>query len=217
MKVTGIDISRLMINFASTQATREGLRNAKFEVMNALEPLEFPDNTFDLVNMRFAVGYILRKDWPRVMRECFRITAPGGSLRLTETDHSGITNSAAFTKVNNLLCGMTHKAGYGFSEDGSTFCLTPMFEQLLTEAGFTNVKYRPYIIDISYGKPMLAAHWRNMRTIFVNSGILLEKLKLGTREEVERIHAAAEEAISQESFRGLVYVLNAWGQKPFLA
>jgi ubiquinone/menaquinone biosynthesis C-methylase UbiE len=213
MKITGIDISQLMIAFAQTEATREGLANTQFEIMNALEPLRFPDNYFDLVNIRFAVGYIRREHWPLVMRECFRVTRPGGTLRLTETDHTGITNSAAYGKVHNLISGMLHKAGYGFSEDGSTYCLTPMLEQLLTDAGYTAAQNQPFMISISHGTSMLSAHWQNLRTILTTAGPILEKLGLTTQDEAQRARMAVEEDMRKEKFRGAIYLLTTWGQK----
>jgi ubiquinone/menaquinone biosynthesis C-methylase UbiE len=213
MQVTGIDISQLMIQFANSQITREKLHNAEFQIMSALEPLQFPDNTFDLVNIRFAVGYILRQHWSAVLNECFRVTRPGGSLRLTEIDHTGITNSVAFGKVHHLISGMLHKAGYGFSVDGSTYCLTPMFKSLLTHAGYTNIQNKPYAIDISYGTNMLASHWQNLRTVLTSAETTFERLGMGTHEEVRRIHTEAEEDTHKDTFCGMIYLLTAWGFK----
>src|SRR5258708_2172660 len=58
LQVQGIDIDGGMIDYATTQARAGGLDNATFRVMNAIEPLDFPDNTFDLVNARFLAGFV---------------------------------------------------------------------------------------------------------------------------------------------------------------
>src|SRR5690242_6061065 len=42
-EVTGIDISTRMISYARAHARARRLANAKFIVMNALKPLQFPD------------------------------------------------------------------------------------------------------------------------------------------------------------------------------
>lgn len=54
IEVTGIDISESMIRYAQTRAASQGLDNAIFRVMDATKPLDFPDATFDLINLRFA-------------------------------------------------------------------------------------------------------------------------------------------------------------------
>ncbi len=96
IEVVGIDINRSMIEYARAQAHVQGLDNARFQVMDALQPLDFPDDSFDLVNARFLVAFMPRTAWPRFLQECLRITKPGGTIRLTEFDEPGRTNSLAF-------------------------------------------------------------------------------------------------------------------------
>jgi ubiquinone/menaquinone biosynthesis C-methylase UbiE len=57
-RVMGIDLSRLVIEYTRAQARVQGLDNASFKVMDALKPLELPDNSFDLVNARFLFGFM---------------------------------------------------------------------------------------------------------------------------------------------------------------
>src|SRR5207249_9393336 len=52
IEVTGIDISDIMIEYARAHARVQGLDNAHFQVMDITKPLEFGDNSFDLVNGR---------------------------------------------------------------------------------------------------------------------------------------------------------------------
>src|SRR5215472_7892451 len=60
-RVVGIDISTAMITYAQAQASAQRLSNVNFAVMNALQPLDFETGTFDLVNVRAAVGYVPRE------------------------------------------------------------------------------------------------------------------------------------------------------------
>ncbi len=62
IEVTGIDISHNMIAYARAHAEVRGLTNAHFQVMNALEQLDFPDASFDLVNARAALGFVPTPD-----------------------------------------------------------------------------------------------------------------------------------------------------------
>src|SRR5204863_2086844 len=52
MQVTGLDISQGMIDYATVLAQASGLDNTHFRVGSAIEPLDFPDASFDLVNSR---------------------------------------------------------------------------------------------------------------------------------------------------------------------
>src|SRR6266566_4894713 len=49
------------------------LDNASFLVMEALEPLEFADDSFDMVNARSIFGFMPTTAWPGLIQECVRI------------------------------------------------------------------------------------------------------------------------------------------------
>src|SRR5215472_1242538 len=49
VEVMGIDISQQMIDYANMQAQAQRFNNASFRVMDVTQPLDFPDNSFDLV------------------------------------------------------------------------------------------------------------------------------------------------------------------------
>src|ERR1019366_1006311 len=96
--VMGVDISETMIRYAIARAQSQQIPNASFGLMNITQPLDFADESFDLVNSRFLVGVLTRTAWPAFLQEGQRITRPGGIIRLTETEHGGLglTNSPAF-------------------------------------------------------------------------------------------------------------------------
>src|SRR6266568_8588391 len=77
-RVTGIDISELMITYASSCAKLQQRSNAQFQVMDARQPLAFPDASFDLIHARFITGFLSTTTWPQLIHECFRILRPGG-------------------------------------------------------------------------------------------------------------------------------------------
>jgi len=83
LEVIGFDIDERMIKYASSLARAGRLDNASFRVMNLLKPLDFPDNSFDLVNARF-MSVIPAEVWPKAIQEFYRIIRPGGFIRLTE-------------------------------------------------------------------------------------------------------------------------------------
>src|SRR5260370_4229042 len=113
LQVMGFDINAQMTEYATTQARVGQLENASFQRMNALDPLNYPDNFFDLVNARF-LAIIGRPAWPRVVQELFRITRPDGFVRLTEAEYISVTSSAAFQTMS-----FTHSHD---SQRGEFFC-----------------------------------------------------------------------------------------------
>ena len=100
VEVAGIDISRLMVDYANTRARSQHLVNASFEVMDIRNPLEFPDETFDMVNVRYLFAVLRRDEWVPFLQECRRILRPGGLLRLTEPINLGLTSSPALGQLN---------------------------------------------------------------------------------------------------------------------
>ncbi len=77
VQVTGFDISVLMIEYARAQVLTQELKHASFRVMDALKPLDFPDESFDLVNARSIFAFVPAQAWPGLLKELLRITRPG--------------------------------------------------------------------------------------------------------------------------------------------
>jgi ubiquinone/menaquinone biosynthesis C-methylase UbiE len=100
-RVVGIDISTTMITYAQAQACAQRLNNAIFRVMNALEPSHFAEETFDLVNVRFATAFVPRAQWTTFLQNCLSVLRPGGILRITEVEMAGLTNSPAVEKMHS--------------------------------------------------------------------------------------------------------------------
>ncbi len=48
--------------------------------------------------------------WPALLQECWRITRPGGYLRLTECEEPG-TNSEAFETIYGLILQAMKRSG----------------------------------------------------------------------------------------------------------
>ncbi len=75
--VTGVDAAPGMVRAARNKVAREGLTNARFEVM-AAERLDFPDQGFDKALCRF--GVMLFDDPLAGCREIRRVLKPGGAF-----------------------------------------------------------------------------------------------------------------------------------------
>jgi len=75
--VTGIDLSRSMLDKASERLARKGLSHVQLLEMNA-EQLTFPDNFFDVVCAPYVISVV--PDPVKVVREMRRVCKPGGKF-----------------------------------------------------------------------------------------------------------------------------------------
>jgi ubiquinone/menaquinone biosynthesis C-methylase UbiE len=212
-KVTGIDISRLMIEYAKAQAREKGLNNVQFQVMDALKPLEFPDNSFDLVNARFISGFMSKAVWPKVIQEAMRVTRPGGVIRLTDIE-SAITNSPSAEKLFELGSRALYLSGQSFSVDGRNVGITPMLGRLLRDAGCINIQKAAYAIDFSFGMEEYTSEYQDLRTFLKLIQPFLVKVGVTTQEEVNALYNRAMAEMQSPDFCGIWPFLSVWGTKP---
>jgi SAM-dependent methyltransferase len=222
MKVVGIDISQAMIEYARQQAIVQDLDNAHFEVMDATGPLDFADGTFDYVNIRTISGFMLRSNWPSLIEECKRVLRPGGVLCLTETDHWGTTNAAAFAELMDLSYKAIALAGHSFDPSGRTFGITPLMERLFARTGFQDIRSKAHAVNFSASSAAHESMYKNFRSFFklVQPFVLkarkaFPEASIPGQEELDRLY---EQAMGQEmigdDFVGLFYLLTVWGTRP---
>ncbi len=133
IEVVGFDISRTMIDYASALARVRKIKNVSFHVMDAQQPLNFPDDAFDLVNARF-LAFLGPSVWPKLMQECKRITKAGGTIRLTESEWA-MTNSSSHEQVYGMFYRAMKQVGQSYSPDGRIYDITPMLGGFLRGIG----------------------------------------------------------------------------------
>jgi len=214
IQVVGIDISRSMIEYARTRSKVQKLENASFRVMNALEPLDFPDASFDLVNARAIAGFMLPASWPAFLQECMRVTRPGGIIRLTETDDFGTSNSPALEKMTKLSIHAGHLAGRTFNPEARGAAVTPMLGHLLRKAGCKNIKKQAHVTDYSSGEEAHDGVYRDLMVAFQLLQPFLTKMGFVRQEEVEQLYRQVMTEMASDDFCALWYLITVWGQKP---
>jgi ubiquinone/menaquinone biosynthesis C-methylase UbiE len=213
IRAVGIDISHMMIEYARAQAWSKGLNNASFQFMNALEPLEFADDSFDMVNARSIFGFMPTTAWPGLIQECMRITRPGGIIRLTEFDTYGTTNSPAVEKINEIGLRAFKLAGMSFSPDGRSLGITPMLGRFLRDAGCINIQRKAHAFDFSMGTVAHEAMYNNSQVVFKMSQPFMVKMKVATQEELDMLYRQASGEMMSDDFCGVWFYLSAWGEK----
>ena len=214
IRVIGIDISNTMIEYAHARAWSTGLNNASFQVMDALKPFEFANDSFDMVNARSIFGFMPITEWPRLIRECVRITRPGGIVRLTEFDTYGTTNSPAVEKINEIGLRAFKLAGRSFSPDGRSLGITPMLGRFLRDAGCINIQKKAHVFDFSVGSEAHDAMYSNSQVVFKLSQPFMVKMKVATQEELDILYRQALGEIMSDDFCGVWFYLSVWGEKP---
>lgn len=214
VKVTGLDISHTMITYARARAKAEGRRNAEFAEGNILEPLAFPDNYFGLVNARFMIMFLQRYAWPVAVRELYRITAPGGIIRLTECDTMGSSNSPSLQKILGWFYLALHRSGYGFSPDGRDCGMTPVLGKLLADAGCVKIQVRPYALDFSHGTEFFQTQYENYMIGLQLAKPLFVKTGVASEEEFTLAYDKMIAEMLDKNFRAYWHLFTAWGYKP---
>jgi ubiquinone/menaquinone biosynthesis C-methylase UbiE len=213
-EVTGIDISQRMIEYARAYAKGRGLENARFRTMDATKPLDFPDETFDMINIRSVFGFMAPATWPKLLSECIRINRHGGVIRLIDVDNLGLTNSFAFQRLSGAFYLALKRAGQSFSPDGRDFGLTPMLPRLLKNAGYLNIQKSASVMDYSSGTEHSEGFYQNFRSGFELVLPFMLKWDAITQEEFDSLYQLALIEMLSDDFCALVYFLSAWGTRP---
>ena len=212
VQVTGIDISQLMIEYAQTQAREQQLENVTFQVSNVREPLNFPDNTFDLINGRFLFAFMSPDAWPKLLQDCYRVTRPGGMLILTETE-GPLSNSPATERLYALSVEAMKRAGQSLSPDGRRVGITPMLGKFFRDAGFVTIGHKAHALDCSAGSLAYQGVYQDYMAAYKLMQPYLVKMEVTTPEEVEGVYQRMLEEQQAQDFCEIWFYLSVWGKK----
>jgi ubiquinone/menaquinone biosynthesis C-methylase UbiE len=213
MQVLGIDGQAQAIDEACTQAQARGVGNVSFTVMDPLRSLDFPDGSFDLVNIRFAAGFMAPKNWPPLLHACLRILRPAGVIILTDGDMP-VTSSAAFEQLSGMIARALYRAKRTFSPNGETLIIAPMLARLLRDTGCVDIQSVACATNFSTGQHSahellsrdFAATYRRVLPFLVAMGVT-------TSEEVERVYQHMLVEMQLETFCAIGFYLTVWGKK----
>lgn len=213
IQVTGIDISRRMIEYARAHARVQHLDNAHFRVMDALKPLDFPDNTFNLINARFAVSFTPKTAWPAFLKECLRILRPGGIFRMTEGEADSST-SLAYSELGTWIPTLLNKSGFTFSPDGRSVGIMVVMNRLLRDAGFENIQKMAHVIETAPELEGYSIWAENIKVTYQMLRPKLIEMGIVTPEEFERIYNTALLDMLADDFGAMSFYVTMWGHKP---
>ena len=212
IQVVGIDISKLMIEYARAQAYVRRLQNIRFEVQDVLQPLNFSDGSFDLINARFIV-FVPRVSWSSLLQECRRLLRPGGTIRLTEAEVP-ITTSLAFQRFAAKATWAFKEADCSFSPDGALYGISPVLAKLLRDAGYENVQISADALEWSYGTENHRSFYHDHMVGMKLSHPFLIRKGAATPEELNLLYEQALQEMNAPDFCAMFIILRAWGEKP---
>ena len=110
LRVTGIDVSETMVDYATKRAIAEEIDHVHLQVMN-FQHLDVETSSFDFVNARFVQWFLNQQAKASIYQEWFRLLRPGGILRLIEGEIAMVTNSQTLGLLNHQFISALAKAG----------------------------------------------------------------------------------------------------------
>lgn len=213
-QIQGIDINQTMMDYANAKARVQNLSNVSFRQMDVLGPLDFDDNTFDLVNSRFISGFMFPATWHSLLQEVLRVVRPGGLLRFTEGDDWGITSSAAFEHIMSWSIQALQASMQSFFPAGRHIGITAMLPRLFHEAGCINIQKQWHVIDYSYGTAAYEGFCNNWRVFFQLLRPFLIKWKVATGHEFDVLYNQMLVEMYDPLFQATGFFLTVVGEKP---
>lgn len=148
----GLDYSEPMLNIAQVKAKRLKQHDITFMYGDASK-LPFPDGYFDCVGISFAFRNLTYQNplTPTVLTEVYRVLMSGGRFVIVESSQPKSTIIRFFFRmylrcfvypVGRLLSG--NKGAYRYLVESAARFYTPeQVKDLLVNAGFRKVTYRP--------------------------------------------------------------------------
>lgn len=218
-RLIGIDANSRLIDYALEQAMEEQLEDrVEFQVMDALMVLEFPQDYFDLTNVRFATSFLRTWNWPKLLKEMQRVTRPGGIVRLSDYER--------FTSNDPVTLRMCRYAGEAFFGAGHLFTEPEIGEnyvectvgvahdlaRLLDQYGFKNVQARQSVQECPGGTPEGENFAEDMRLGFRGIVPFMRKWR-GLPDDYEESFQAMVDAMHRPDYMVSWSMLTAWGTK----
>lgn len=212
MSLVGVDVNRRMIEYARAQAAAQHVNDrVEFHVMDALSILDFPDDSFDLVNLRFAVSFVRTWEWPKLLSEMLRIVRPGGVVRLTDEEVIHQSNSPAAMQFCEMLLCALFRSWHLFAQESAG--LTAHLAPLLNRHGFQQVQSRAYALQYRAGTPEGQAYIEDGVRVFQTLRPFLQKWGCISKD-YDAIRQQALSELQRPDFSATWHLLTAWGIKP---
>lgn len=212
-EVVGIDINPRMVAYARAQADVQEL-DVQFHEMDILQPLDFADGSFDLVNLRLGAGFLPVAKAPAVYQECWRILRPGGVLRNIEPVHASMPSASPSTlALQNFIFRALYTAGLTYNP--SEMSLSAGTARILRDIGFHPIELVPHVLDISAGTALHSMMFDDMRVgTTLLKPFVVDQMHMCSAEEFDRFTQETERIWKDPRFCAHWYLCSVCGMKP---
>lgn len=208
-QLVGIDRSGRLLDYGRAQAEAQQVHErVEFHIMDALRMLEFPNDFFDLVNLRFGMSFLRQWDWPKFLQEFQRVTRPGGIARVTEPEMLSESNSPAHMLLLQLNVQAAYQAGLAFAPDGRG--VLSGVPRLLRQHGLEQVQTRVYTLEYRSGTPEGQLFVEDSMRVFRTALPFLRKWT-HVPDDYEAIYQQMLAEIHQPDFVATWKMVSAWG------
>jgi ubiquinone/menaquinone biosynthesis C-methylase UbiE len=210
--LVGVDASLTFVQDARAHAAAARVSDrVEFHVADALRMLEFPTNSFDLVNQRGGMSWLRTWDWAKLLSEYVRVVHRGGVIRITETENVE-SSSPAFNRFGGLLTRALCQAGYNFRPDGVG--VSSELAPLLSKHGIQQVQTRTYGLQYRAGTSEWQSFFEDARRFFTTYVPFLRKWIHVPDDYTEMCQQALHE-MQQPDFVATWKLVTVWGHAPF--
>ena len=140
LELTGLDRSAAMVEIARGKVTEHGLGSRVTIVEGAVEQIPFPDNHFDLIVSRGAMGFF--EDKVRAFQEIYRVLKPGGHTYVGGGDARGWPRDPR-TAARKLAFLVSARRRFSNPEWRRLWLTRGEWDNVLKKAGITDYMIHP--------------------------------------------------------------------------
>ena len=207
-QLVGVDINRQMLDYAHAEAEKQQVADRiDFQAKDIMMTFDFPDKSFDLVNIRFGASFLRAWEWSRLLQEFRRTLKPEGVARIIEFGEMS-HDSSSLTMLNDLLLQAIFKSGHSPDEEGAG--VIDEVTSLLHQFGFQQVQTRPCDIEYRAGTPSGEMFYENIKQTFLRARPFMNKW-IRLPENYEQVYQQALDDIQQPGFVVIRTVQTVWG------
>jgi ubiquinone/menaquinone biosynthesis C-methylase UbiE len=206
--VVATDLTPEMVEVTLRRAREAGLNNLEARVMDA-ENIEFPDESFDAVTMRFGLMFCPQPE--RATSEIFRVLRPGGRLAVSVWDEA--SRNPVQTILGQALASIGRPNPVIDLQVPGPFRLAGpgVLQNLFETTGFKNVQIEQ--LSVTWDYATLDEYWHEQQ----RSPVLRTLLNEGSAAEIEdfkaEVFSLVEPYTSADGVRVPASFLCAVGEK----
>jgi SAM-dependent methyltransferase len=215
-EIVGVDISKTLVEYARARAKTMNRNNVKFISFDALDDnlSELGRGSYDLINLRFAVGWLRGLDrWTKLLERCHHLTTLGGYTVVTEGE--GLyTDSSALSRLHEMMIQALRLGGYGFPSPEQDLGVAAQLGTLLYSIGFSQVTVEGGAIDFSFYNPAENMAWlKSFHALIAESSPFFLKMGVTTPEELAELSMRVGSELYDDAFSGIGSLFTFYGMR----